>query len=333
MLRREMLGAPCRAVLGAALAALTGLLSPAAAETYPDRPVTMIVPFAAGGPSDVLGRLIGQSMSRTLGQTVIIENVGGAGGTTGAARAARAPADGYTILIHHVALAAGATLYPNLPYDTLKDFAPIGLVNQGPFVMISKLDLPPRNIAELLAYLKANGRSVSLAHAGIGSGAHLCNMLLQSALQVKVNEIPYRGTGPAMNDLLAGQVDVLCDQTTNSMPQIQGNRVRSYAVTSAERVAQLPDLPTLQQAGLPGFEITIWHALYAPKGTPAPALAKLGAALEAALKDPQVLARFTDLGTTPYPEGRRGAAEARAQLESEVAKWGRVIREAGIVAN
>ncbi|MBN8942590.1 MAG: tripartite tricarboxylate transporter substrate binding protein BugD [Rhizobiales bacterium] len=328
MLRRQVAGA-----LAAAFVVAASLAAPAAAQTYPDRPVTLIVPFAAGGPSDVLGRLLAQSMSQTLGQAVVIENVGGAGGTTGAARAARSAPDGYTLLIHHLALAAGASLYPNLPYDTLKDFEPVGLVNQGPFVLISKLDLPTRSIADLLAYLKAKGRDVSLAHAGVGSGAHLCNMLLQSALKVKVNEIPYRGTGPAMNDLLAGQIDVLCDQTTNSMPQIQGERVRPYAVTSTERVAQLPNLPTLQQAGLPGFEITIWHAVYAPRGTPAPVLARLNAALEVALKDPQILARFADLGTTAYPEGRRGPAEARAQLEAEVAKWGRVIREAGVTAS
>lgn len=328
MLRRQVAGA-----LAAAFAIVASLAAPAAAQTYPDRPVTLIVPFAAGGPSDVLGRLLAQSMSQTLGQAVVIENVGGAGGTTGAARAARSAPDGYTLLIHHLALAAGASLYPNLPYDTLKDFEPIGLVNQGPFVLISKLELPARNIADLLAYLKAKGRDVSLAHAGVGSGAHLCNMLLQSALKVKVNEIPYRGTGPAMNDLLAGQIDVMCDQTTNSMPQIQGERVRPYAVTSTERVAQLPNLPTLQQAGLPGFEITIWHAVYAPRGTPAPVLARLHAALEVALRDPQVLARFADLGTTAYPEGRRGPAEARAQLEAEVAKWGRVIRESGVTAS
>jgi tripartite-type tricarboxylate transporter receptor subunit TctC len=328
MLRRQFGG-----FIAAIVVLLSGFFAPAAAETYPDRPITLIVPFAAGGPSDVLGRLIAQSMSQSLGQSVVIENVGGAGGTTGAARAARSAPDGYTLLIHHLALAAGASLYPNLSYDTLKDFEPIGLINQGPFVMISRLDLPTRTIADLLAHLKANGRKVSLAHAGVGSGAHLCNMLLQSALDVKVNEIPYRGTGPAMNDLLAGQIDVLCDQTTNSMPQIQGNRVRPYAVTSTQRVAQLPDLPTMQEAGLAGFEISIWHALYAPKGTPAPVVAKLNAALEVALKDPQVLARFADLGTTAYPEGRRGPAEARAQLQAEVEKWGRVIKASGVTAS
>jgi tripartite-type tricarboxylate transporter receptor subunit TctC len=328
MLRRQFGRA-----LGAAVVSLIALASPAFSQTYPDRPITLIVPFAAGGPSDVLGRLLAQSMSQTLGQTVVIENVGGAGGTTGAARLARAPADGYTLLIHHLALAAGATLYNNLTYDTLKDFEPIGLVNQGPFLIVSKNALPTRSIAEFLAHVKAQGRGITFGHAGVGSGAHLCNMLLQSALGVRFNEIPYRGTGPAMNDLVAGQIDAMCDQTTNSIPQVQGGRIRAYAVTSTERVAQMPDLPTLQQAGLAGFEVTVWHALYAPKGTPAAIIQKLSQALEVALKDPQVLARFADLGTVPFAEGKRGPAEARAQLEAEVAKWARVIREAGVTAS
>jgi tripartite-type tricarboxylate transporter receptor subunit TctC len=270
-------------------------------------------------------------MSQSLGQTVVIENVGGAGGTTGAARAARAAPDGYTLLIHHLALAAGATLYRNLTYDTVKDFAPIGLVNQGPFVIVSKNSLETRTIAEFLDHVKKTGRGMSFGTAGVGSGSHLCNMMLQSALGVKFNEIPYRGTGPAMNDLVSGQLDALCDQTTNSIPQIQGNRIRPYAVTAMERVPQLPDLPTLHQAGLPNFEVTVWHALYAPRGTPDAVVQRLNAALEVALKDQAVLARFADLGTTPYPAGRRGPAEARAQLEREVEKWRRVITEAGVV--
>ncbi|MBL8568616.1 MAG: tripartite tricarboxylate transporter substrate binding protein BugD [Phreatobacter sp.] len=320
MLRRTLLAATLSALVAA----------PAAAQTYPDRPVTLIVPYAAGGPSDVLGRLLAQSMSQTLGQTVMIENVGGAGGTTGAGRAARAAPDGYTLLIHHLALAAGATLYRNLTYDTIKDFAPIGLVNQGPFVIVSKLGIEAKTIAEFLDHVKKAGRNISFGTAGVGSGSHLCNMMLQSALGTKFNEIPYRGTGPAMNDLVSGQLDALCDQTTNSIPQIQGNRIRPYAVTATERVAQLPTLPTLHEAGLANFEVTVWHALYAPRGTPDAIIQRLNAALEVALKDPTVLARFADLGTTAYPAGRRGPAEARAQLEREVEKWRRVITEAGV---
>jgi tripartite-type tricarboxylate transporter receptor subunit TctC len=306
-------------------------LSSASAQTYPDRPITLIVPYAAGGPSDVLGRLIGQSLSQSLGQTVLIENVGGAGGTTGAARAARAAPDGYTILVHHLALAAAATLYRNLSYDTVKDFEPIGLINQGPFVIVSKTGLETKTIAEFIAHVKKTGRGMSFGTAGVGSGSHLCNMMMQSQLGVKFNEIPYRGTGPAMNDLVAGQLDALCDQTTNSIPQIQGNRIRAYAVTALQRVEQLPSLPTLHESGLPNFEVTVWHALYAPRGTPAPIVQRLNAALEVALKDATVLKRFADLGTTPFPAGQRGPAEARARLESEVAKWRRVITESGFV--
>ena len=322
MLRRLLTAAVCTVAIS---------LSSASAQTYPDRPITLIVPYAAGGPSDVLGRLIGQSLSQSLGQTVLIENVGGAGGTTGAARTARATPDGYTILIHHLALAAGATLYRNLSYDTVKDFEPIGLINQGPFVIVSKTGLETKTIAEFIEHVKKTGRGMSFGTAGVGSGSHLCNMMLQSQLGVKFNEIPYRGTGPAMNDLVAGQLDALCDQTTNSIPQIQGNRIRAYAVTALQRVEQLASLPTLHEAGLPNFEVTVWHALYAPRGTPAAIIQKLNAALEVALKDATVLQRFADLGTTAFPAGQRGPAEARARLESEVAKWRRVISESGFV--
>lgn len=322
MLRRLLTAAVCTVAIS---------LSSASAQTYPDRPITLIVPYAAGGPSDVLGRLIGQSLSQSLGQTVLIENVGGAGGTTGAARAARAAPDGYTILVHHLALAAAATLYRNLSYDTVKDFEPIGLINQGPFVIVSKTGLEAKTIAEFVEHVKKTGRGMSFGTAGVGSGSHLCNMMLQSQLGVKFNEIPYRGTGPAMNDLVAGQLDALCDQTTNSIPQIQGNRIRAYAVTALQRVEQLPSLPTLHESGLPNFEVTVWHALYAPRGTPAPIVQRLNAALEVALKDATVLKRFADLGTTPFPAGQRGPAEARARLESEVAKWRRVITESGFV--
>lgn len=315
--------------LFSAAAIVMGLSMPTTAQTFPDRPITLIVPFAAGGPSDVLGRLIGQSMSTTLGQTILIENVGGAGGTTGAARTARAAPDGYTLLIHHLALAAGATLYRNLPYDTVKDFEPLGLINQGPYVIVSKTGLETRTLAEFIEHVKKSGRGISFGTAGVGSGSHLCNMMLQAQLKVQFNEIPYRGTGPAMNDLVSGQLDALCDQTTNSIPQIQGGRIRPYAVTALQRVEQLPNLPTLHESGFPNFEVTVWHALYAPRGTPEAVVQKLSAALEVALKDPAILARFADLGTTPYPVGQRGPAAARAKLESEVAKWRQVITESG----
>lgn len=317
--------------LAAGLMALGLTAAPAAAQTFPSRPITMIVPYAAGGPSDIIARLVAQSMGQTLGQTVVIENVGGAGGTTGAARAARAAPDGYTILFHHLALAAGATLYRNLTYDTVNDFAPIGLINQGGFVVVSKTALETRTIADLLAHVKKAGRDITFGNAGVGSGSHMCNMMLQSALGVKFTEIPYRGTGPALNDLVSGQLDALCDQTTSSIPQIQGGRVRAYAVTSTERVAQLPDLPTLQEAGIPGFEVTVWNALYAPKGTPAAVVDRLYQAMEVALKDETILKRFSDLGTSLFPPGQRGPDATRARLVAEVEKWRRVIAESGYV--
>ena len=296
---------------------------------YPTRPITLVVPYAAGGPSDVIARLIGQSMSATLGQQIVVENVAGAGGTTGAARVADARPDGHTLLIHHLALAAGHSLYGSLRYETLEAFEPIGLVNYGPFVLTSKLAFPADTIAQALASIRDNRDRITMAHAGVGSGSHLCNMLIQSALGVKVTEVAYRGTGPALNDVVGGQVDLLCDQTTNAIPQIQGGRVKAFAVTSAERNEQLKDLPTMREAGLPDFEITQWHALYAPRGTAPAIVARLSAALEKALAEPSVVARFADLGTVLFPADRRGPDATRDQLRNEVEKWERVIRESG----
>lgn len=322
-----MMHALVMAVMGLVLG-----LVPAAAETYPGRPITLVVPFAAGGSTDVFARLVGQSMSASLGQQIVVENAAGAGGTVAAARVARASADGYTLLIHHLALATGASLYPNLSYDTLTAFEPIGLVNSGPYVLVSRPGLPPRTAADLLAYIRQNREKVTAGYSGAGAGSHLCIMLLQSMMGVKVNMIPYRGAGPAMNDLVGGQIDLMCDQTTNSIPQIQGGRIRAHAVTVPERIGQLPDVPTLQEAGLAGFDVTVWHALYAPRGTPPEVIARLSAALEVALKDATLLARFEELGTVPYPAGARGPEATRAQLAREVEKWSRIIREAGISA-
>ncbi|QCK86721.1 tripartite tricarboxylate transporter substrate binding protein BugD [Phreatobacter aquaticus] len=320
--------------VAAAVLALGLWPASAPAQTYPDKPITLMVPFAAGGSTDVFARLVGQSMSQALGQQIVVENAAGAGGTVAAARVARAPADGYTLLIHHLALATGATLYPNLSYDTLTAFEPIGLVNSGPYVLVARTSLAPRNAAELLAHIRENREKVTMGHSGVGAGSHLCIMLLQAMLGVKVNEIPYRGSGPAMNDLVGGQIDMMCDQTTNSIPQIRGGRIRAHAVTIPQRVSQLPEVPTLQEAGLAGFDVTVWHGLYAPKGTPQPIIERLSAALEAALNDPTILARFEELGAMAYPAGERGPAATRAQLEREVAKWRQVIRAAGVsVAN
>ena len=312
-----------------ALAASLMLVAAAGAQDYPARQITLIVPYAAGGPTDSIARLIGESMGNTLGQSIIIENALGAGGTTGAGRVAKAEPDGYTLLIHHLALAAGATLYPKLSYETTEAFAGIGLINSGPFVLNGKKSHPANNIKEALDYIRANQEKVTMGGAGAGSGSNLCNMLIQSMLGVKISEVSYRGTGPAMNDLVGGQIDFLCDQSTNAMSQIKGGTIKPYAVTSLERMKDLKDLPTMAEAGLPGFELVQWHALYAPKGTPAPIVAKLSAALEKALADPKVLARFDDFATVLFPANARGPAATDARLKNEVALWGKVIKDAG----
>lgn len=305
----------------------------ASAQSFPEKPMTMVVSYAAGGPSDVIARLLAQYMATSLGQPIQIENVSGAGGTAGAARAAKAQPDGHTLLIHHVALALGPSLYAKLPYDTLTAFEPIGLVNTNPFVLTSKKDMPASTAKEVLAYIKANANKVTFGHAGVGSGSHLCDLLLQTALGVKLAEVPYRGNAPAMNDLVAGQLDFMFDQTISAVPQIAAGTVKAFAVTSLGRNAQLKDVPSLHETGLKDYEVTQWHALYAPAGTPQGALARLSAALEKALREPAVAARFAELGSELFPEGRRGPAETKAMLAAEHAKWANVIKAAGLSPN
>ncbi|MBB6306132.1 tripartite-type tricarboxylate transporter receptor subunit TctC [Xanthobacter tagetidis] len=311
--------------VAAAAAGLALATAGAQAQTFPSRPITMIVPFAAGGPSDAIARLVGQSMSASLGQQVVIENIAGAGGTAGAARLAKAAPDGYTILIHHVALAAGAALYGNLTYETTNAFAPLGLINYGPMVLLSKKDYPANTIAELLKMVKENGAKTTIAHAGVGSNAHLCGLLLQKALGVTLTEVGYRGTGPAMNDLMGGQVDLLCDQSTTAVPQIQAATIKAFAVTSKERLPVLKDIPTLEQAGLKGFEFVIWHGLYAPKGTPADVVGKLNGALQKALNDEAIVKRFVDVGTNVFPPSERSPDAHGARFAAEIAVWKSVI--------
>jgi tripartite-type tricarboxylate transporter receptor subunit TctC len=301
----------------------------ALAQAYPNRPITMVVPFAAGGPSDSIARLVGKVMGDTLGQQVIIENVAGAGGTAGAARVAKATPDGYTVLIHHLALAAGASLYNSPGYDTLTAFEPVGLVNYGPFVVIAKNAFPATTLPEFLARLKADVKTVSIAHAGTGSGSHLCGIMLGQALGVNFTFIPYRGTGPALNDVVAGQVDVLCDQTTNAVPQVQANTVKAFGVTSPERITQLPNLPTVASQ-LSGFDLSVWHGIYAPKGTPKEAMDKLHGALQKALADPVVQARFADLGTLLFPAEQRSQAALASKLDREVKHWAAVVKATGL---
>ncbi|MCO4054003.1 MAG: tripartite tricarboxylate transporter substrate binding protein BugD [Bosea sp.] len=319
--------------LTAAAAAGLCLLAaaPAAAQGFPNKQITLIVPFAAGGPSDVIGRLVAEHMGRTLGQQVIVENVAGAGGTAGASRLATAAPDGYTILIHHLALKAAPALYNNLRYDTATAFEPLGMINTGPMVITGKMALPPQNARDFFAYARSQGDKLTMAHAGVGSNSHLCIILMSQAVGAKPTQVAYRGTGPAMNDLVGGQVDALCDQSTTAVPQVQGGKIRAYAVTSAERLDVIKDVPTSREAGTP-VEMTIWHGLYAPKGTPAEAIARLSTALQAAMKDPAVNERFASFGTTSFPESQRTPAAHKAAFEGEVAKWAKALREAGVAA-
>jgi tripartite-type tricarboxylate transporter receptor subunit TctC len=318
-------------VAGAALLTVASL--PASAQTYPTKGITMIVPFAAGGPTDTVARLIGQSMGKTLGQTIVVENVGGAGGTLGAARAAKAAPDGYTIFLHHIGHATSATLYRKLPYDTVGDFAPIGLVTDVPMTLVTKGGLAPNTLAELVDYLKKNKDKVTYANAGVGAASHLCGMLFMSAIATELTTVAYRGTGPAMNDLLGGQVDVMCDQTTNTTSQIKAGKIKVYAVTTSTRVPSLPDVPTSAEAGLPALQVAVWHGLYAPKGTPKAVVDRLVAALQGALEDPVVKDRFAELGTEPVAKDKATPEALAAHLKAEIDKWGPIIKNAGVYAD
>jgi tripartite-type tricarboxylate transporter receptor subunit TctC len=313
-----------------ATALTTAIASPQAfAQGFPSRPITLVVPFAAGGPSDVIGRLIGEHMSRTLGQQVVVENVAGAGGTAGAARLASAAPDGHTILIHHLALKAAPALYNNLRYDTANGFEPVGMVNTGPMVITGKLGLAAQTAPDFFAFAKAQGDKLTMAHAGVGSNSHLCIILMSQAIGAKPTQVAYRGTGPAMTDLVAGQVDALCDQSTTAVPQITGGKIRAYAVTSPARLEVLPQTPTAREAGA-AIDMTVWHGLYAPKGTPTDALDKLNAALRQAVADPAIVARFASFGTTAFPAAQMTRAAHKAAFDAEVAKWGKALKDAGV---
>ena len=315
--------------------AASGLLASlgANAQTYPSRPITLVVPFAAGGPTDVVARSLSIPMSKALGQTVLIENKVGAGGTLAAGAVARAAPDGYTFLIHHNGMATAPALYRKLAYNPLTDFEYISQAVDVPMTLVARKDLPAKNLPELLVYLKANGDKVNLAHAGLGAVSHLCGMVFRQAVGVDLTTVPYSGTGPAMQALLGGQVDLLCDQTTQTVPQIKAGSVRFYGVTTAQRIKALPDAPTLAEQGLKGFEVVVWHGVYAPKGTPKEATEKFNAALRTALKDPNFVARMADLGAEVVPEAKLTPEGLRSWLALETARWGPVIKAAGVYAD
>lgn len=321
-----------RTVLGAAaiaIASATGAL----AQSFPSKPVTLIVPFAAGGPTDVIARIVGEHMAKTLGQPVIVENVAGAGGTTGITRGAGAAPDGHTIMMGHMGThGAAPALYPNLKYDPAKSFEPIGLAAGTPILIVAKKTIPAKDLKEFIAYMKANGDKVVEAHAGVGSVAHTTCTLFQSIVGAKTSRVAYRGTGPALNDLVAGQVDYGCDQIVNLVSQIQGGNIKALAIATAERSPALKDVPTTKEAGLPEFQVSAWNALFAPKGTPKAAVDTLAAALDKALDDEGTRKRLMDLGSVLPDKAGRSPANLQKLVESEVARWTPVLKAAGVVA-
>jgi tripartite-type tricarboxylate transporter receptor subunit TctC len=306
---------------------------PATAQTYPTRAITLVVPAAAGGPTDAVSRLIAEAMGHTLGQQIVVENAGGAGGTIGMGRLARSAPDGYTLGVWHIAQATAPSLYGNLRYNVIDDFDSIGRIADVPMTVVGKAALDAKNIGELIAWMKQKKGAVIYAHAGIGSASHLCALMFMSAIKTQMTPVSYRGTGPAMTDLLGGQFDWMCDQTTTTTGQIKGKKIKGYAATTKQRLAILPDLPTLDESGLKGFEVTAWHAMWAPKGIPAEAKQKLSAALLTALKDPKVVERLASLGAVPVSPQQATPEALAAHLKAEVAKWAPVIQAAGVKVN
>jgi tripartite-type tricarboxylate transporter receptor subunit TctC len=318
------------------IAAVTTLACGAAMAAYPEKPVTLVVPFAAGGPTDKVARDLAEVLRKGLNnQTVIIENVGGAGGTLGAAKVSKANPDGYTLLLHHIGMATSPGLYRNLPYKTLDDFEYLGMINDVPMTIVGRANLPAGNFAELRTWINANKGKINLANAGTGAASHLCGLLFQQAMGVDMTTVPYKGTAPAMTDLLGGQVDIMCDQTTNTTTQIESGKIKAFAVTTMKPLTTpaLAKLPTLDSQGLKGFNVTIWHGLYAPKGTPKAVIDTVNAALRQALKDPEFIKREEALGAVVVTDNRLNPTDHKKFVEAEINKWGPAIKAAGQYAD
>ena len=307
--------------------------SSATAQAYPAKPISLVVPFAAGGPTDIVARTLAAAMAKPLGQTVLVENKLGAGGTLAAGYVAKAAPDGYTFLIHHNGMSTAPALYRKLASNPQTDFEYVGQVVDVPMTLLGRKDLPAKNLQELMAYVKANGSKINLANAGLGAVSHLCGMLFQKAMGTEVTTVPFSGTAPALNALLGGQVDLLCDQTTQTTQHIKAGTVKLYGVTTKERIRALPDAPTLSEGGLKDFEVIVWHGIYAPKGTPAAVIERFNAALRTALKDPAFATRMTDLGAEMVSEYKQSPEGLKTWLQSETQKWGPVIRAAGVYAD
>lgn len=307
------------------------------ADSYPTaKPISIVVPFTAGGPTDRVARDLAEALRKPLGgATVVVDNAAGAGGSIGANKVAKATPDGYTLLLHHIAMSTMPTLVRNIPFKVESDFEYLGMVNDVPMTLIGKPALPATNYKDLSTWIAANKGKINLGNAGIGSASHLCGLLFQNAIQVDMTTVPYKGTAPAMTDLIGGQIDLMCDQTTNTSSQIEGKKVNAYAVTTNKRLTTpaLKDLPTMQESGLKGFEVTIWHGLYAPKGTPADILVKLNTALKVALKDPEFIKKQEGLGAVVVADKRVEPAEHKKFVAAEIAKWSPVIKAAGVYAD
>jgi len=300
---------------------------------YPEQNITFVVPFSAGGPTDTVTRMIAEPMAKSLGGKIVVRNVEGAGGTVGAGEVARAQADGYTVLMHHIGMSTAPALYKSLGYKPLEDFGTVGLVTEVPMTVVARKDLEPKTLQELVTYVKANAGKVTLANAGIGAASHLCGLLFQSAAGVKLQEVPYQGTGPALTDLVGGQVDFMCDQTTNTTGQISAGKVKAYAVTTPERVKSLPDVPTTAEAGMPQLQVSVWHGLYVPAGTPQEIVQKLSEALKAALADQAVIDQMAKLGTAPVAAADATPEAHRARLDEQLKTWAKIIADAGVKAS
>jgi tripartite-type tricarboxylate transporter receptor subunit TctC len=303
------------------------------AQGYPTRPVSIVVPFAAGGPTDTMARLLAQQFQGVFKQTVVVENVPGAGGTIGVNRIVRATPDGYSVLLMHIGMATAPALYKRLPFDPAKDLEPIGQVADVPMTLLTRANLPVTGLKDLVPYLKANRDKATLANAGLGAASHLCGLLFMSTVGIDLATVPYKGTAPAMNDLLSGQVDLLCDQTSNTVGQIKAGKVRAIGVTSPRRLTQIPDVPTLAEQGLSGFELNVWHGLYAPRGTPAAALDRLNRALNATIKDATFNARIAEFGAVAVAPALATPEGLRSHLTREIALWGPIIAKAGVFAD
>ena len=302
---------------------------------FPERPIALVVPFAAGGPSDKIARDLAEVLRKPLGQTVIVENAPGAGGTIGSMKVARAKPDGYTLLVHHIGMATAPALYRKLAYKVPEDFEPLGLINEAPSVVISRPDLEAKDFTQLRQWITDSAGQANLAHTGLGSASHLCGLMLQSALKISLTSVPYKGTAPAMTDLIGGQVDLMCEQATTAVPQIEGGKVKVFGISSLKRLAlpSLQDVPTLSEAGLGDFDVQVWHGLYAPRGTPPAVLSKLNAALKEALGSPDLVKRQEALGLSVVTDARLDPAEHRKFLVSEKERWGKLIKDAGEYAD